>query len=66
MNAITLNSVYNKVAFNEKSAIVKENLHTKYILFTYNDINLNKKLPVMRQNLHICFVVIGRFECTVS
>ena len=26
----TLNSAYNEVAFNEKSAITKENLRTKY------------------------------------
>ena len=49
---ITLNSPYNKVTFNEKSAITKENLHTKYTPFTYNDIDLNKKPPVTKQNLH--------------
>ena len=31
----TLNSTYNEVAFNEKLAIMKENLHTKYTPFTY-------------------------------
>ena len=38
----TLNSTYNKVTFNEKLAIMKENLHTKYTLFTYNDVALNE------------------------
>ena len=51
----TLNAAYNEVAFNEKSAIIKENLHTKYTPFTYNDVVLNKKLPIMKQNLHIFF-----------
>ena len=46
----TLNSAYNEVAFNEKSAIKKENIHTKYTSFTYNDITLNKKPPIMKQN----------------
>ena len=32
----TLNSAYNKVAFNENSVITKENFHTKY---TYSPIN---------------------------
>ena len=59
----TLNSAYNEVAFNEKSAIMKENLHTKYTPFTYNDVALNEKLPIMKQNLCIFFFVIGRVEC---
>ena len=33
-NLYTLNSAYNKVAFNKKLAIMKENLHTKYTPFT--------------------------------
>ena len=52
---ITLNSAYNEVAFNEKSAIMKENLCTKYTLFTYNDVTLNEKPPITKQNLHIFF-----------
>ena len=55
MSSITLNSVYNEVAFNEKSAITKENLHTKYFPFTYKYITLNKKQPVMKENLCIFF-----------
>ena len=51
----TLNSIYNKVTFNEKSAIMKENLCTKYFQFTYNDIALNKKPPIKKENLHIFF-----------
>ena len=51
----TLNSAYNEVAFNEKSAITKENLRTKYTPFTYNDIALIDKLPIMKQNLCIFF-----------
>ena len=51
----TLNSAYNEVAFNEKLAIMKENLHTKYTPFTYNDIFLNEKPPIMKQNLHVLF-----------
>ena len=62
----TLNSAYKEVAFNEKSTIMKENLHTKYTPFTYNDIALVKKLSKMKQNLHIFFFVIGRVECTTS
>ena len=61
----TLNSAYNKVAFNEKLAIMKENLHIKYTPFTYNDIALNEKLPIMKQNLCIFFLVIGGVECTM-
>ena len=49
---ITLNSTYNKVAFNKKLAITKENLHTKYTPFTYNDVTLNEKLSITKQNLH--------------
>ena len=60
----TLNSTYNEVTFNEKLAITKKNLHTKYTAFTYNDITLNKKPPIMKQNLHIFFFIIGRVECT--
>ena len=59
----TLNSTYNKVTFNEKSAVMRENLHTKYTQFTYNDVALNEKLPIMKQNLCI-FFVIGGVECT--
>ena len=59
----TLNSAYNKVAFNEKSPIMKETLVTKYTPFTYKYITLNEKLPIMMQNLHIFFFVIGRVEC---
>ena len=51
---ITLNSTYNKVAFNEKSAIMKENLHTKYTPFTYKYVALNKKPPIMKQNHCTC------------
>ena len=51
----TLNSTYNKVVFNEKSAITKENIHTKYTLFTYKYIALNEKPPIMKQDLHIFF-----------
>ena len=49
----TFNPTYNKVAFNEKSAIMKENLHKKYTPFTYNNVTLNEKLPIIKQNLHI-------------
>ena len=59
---ITLNSAYNEVTFNKKLAIMKENLPTKYTLFTYDDVALNKKPPIMKQNLHI-FFVIGRVAC---
>ena len=51
----TLNSTYNKVALNEKSAITKENLCTKYFPFTYNDIALDAKLPITKENLCIFF-----------
>ena len=47
----TLNSAYNEVTFNKKSAITKENLHTKHFPFTYNDVTLNKKPPIMKENL---------------
>ena len=53
----TLNSAYNEVAFNEKSVIMKENLHTNYTSFTYNDIALNEKPPIMKQNLCIFFLL---------
>ena len=58
----TLNSTYNKVTFNQKLAIIKENLHTKYTPFTYNDITLYENPSIMKQNLHI-FFVIGRVGC---
>ena len=51
----TLNSFYNEVVFNEKLAITKENLHTKYTPFTYNDVALNEKPPIMKENLCIFF-----------
>ena len=60
----TLNSAYNEVAFNEKSAITKENLCTKYTPFTYKYIILNKKLPITKQNLCIIFFIIDRVECS--
>ena len=47
----------------KKSAIMKENFHTKYTPFTYNDVALNEKLPIMKQNLCIFFFVIGGVEC---
>ena len=59
----TLNSIYNEVAFNKKSAITKENLCTKYLPFTYKYIALNKKPPITRENLRIFFFVIGGVEC---
>ena len=62
----TLNSAYNKVTFNEKSPITKENLCTKYTPFTYKYIILNEKLPIMKQNLRIFFFIIGGVECTTS
>ena len=40
---LTLNSIYNEVTFNEKSAITKEKLCTKYFPFTYKYVALNKK-----------------------
>ena len=62
----TLNSVYNEVAFNEKSAITKENLCTKYFPFTYNDVTLKEKLPVMKENFCILFFITGRVECKIQ
>ena len=53
----TLNSAYNEVALNKKSAIMKENIHTKYTPFTYNDLALNEKPPITKQNLHIFFLL---------
>ena len=50
----TLNSTYNEVAFNQNSAIMKENLCTKY---SHNDIALNEKLPITKQNFHIFFLL---------
>ena len=57
-NLRTLNSAYNEVAFNEKSAITKENLCTKYTPFTYKYIVLNENPPITKQNL-----VIDGVEC---
>ena len=57
----TLNSTLSEVAFNEKSAVMKENLRTKYFSFTYNDVTLNEKLPITKENLHIFF--FGGVEC---
>ena len=51
----TLNSTYKEVTFNEKSAIMKENLCIKYFPFTYNDVALNEKPPIMKENLCIFF-----------
>ena len=62
----TLNSTCNEVAFNEKSAITKENLCTKYFPLTYKYVILNEKLPITKQNLHIFFFVIGGVECGVA
>ena len=59
----TLNSAYNEVAFNEKSAITKENVCTKYTTNTYKYIANNEKPPIMKQNLRIFFFVIGGVEC---
>ena len=59
----TLNSAYNEVAFNEKLAITKENLCTKYTPFIYKYITLNEKPPITKQNLCIYFFIIGRVEC---
>ena len=61
----TLNSAYNEVTFNEKLAIMKENLCTKYFPFTYNDITLTEKLPITKENLCIFFFIIGRVESTL-
>ena len=58
MYIITLNSTYNKVTFNEKLPIMKENLCTKYTPFTYKYFVLNKKLPIMKQNLCIFFFLL--------
>ena len=62
----TLNSTYNEVAFNEKSAITKENLRTKYFPFTFNDVALYEKLPITKENIHIFCFIIGRVECTYN
>ena len=59
----TLNSTYNEVTFNKKSAIMKENLCTRCTPFTYKYTALNKKPPIAKQNLCIFFFVIGRVEC---
>ena len=55
LDKITLNSTYNEVAFNKKSAIMKENLCTKYTPFTYKYIVLNENPPITKQNLYIFF-----------
>ena len=60
----TLNSTYNEVALNKKSAITMENLCIKCTPFTYKYVTLNKKPPIMKQNLHIFFFVIGGVEYT--
>ena len=66
MGFSTLNSAYNKVAFNEKSPITKENLHTKYTSFTYNYVALNEKPPIMKQNLLIFFSLYAELSvCAV-
>ena len=51
----TLNSIYNKVTFNDKSTITKEKLCTKHFPFTYKYSALNEKLPITKENLHIFF-----------
>ena len=53
----TLNSTYNEVIFNKKSAIMKENVCTKYTTYTYKYVALNEKLPITKQNLHIFFLL---------
>ena len=55
INDSALNSAYNEVTFNEKLAITKENLCTKYFPFTDNNVILNEKPPIMKENLHILF-----------
>ena len=62
-SACTLNSAYNKVAFNEKLAITKETSAPNIPPLTYNYITLNEKLPITKQNLCIFFFIIGRVEC---
>ena len=59
---MTLNSVCNEVTFNEKLAIMKENLYVKYFPFTYKYVTLNEKLPKTKENLHIFYFVIGGVE----
>ena len=54
-HSTTLNSIYNKVTFNKKSAIMKENLCTKYFPFTYKYVTFNEKPPIMKENLHTFF-----------
>ena len=39
----------------EVRELTKENLHTKYFLFTYNDVTLKEKPPIMKENLCILF-----------
>ena len=69
---VTLNSVYNEVAFTEKSAITKENLCTKYLPLAYNTLNCTyneKKYAEVFLRYSRFFVigdfVIGRVECTL-
>ena len=62
----TPNCTYKEVTFNEKSAIMKDNLHTKYTPFTYNDVSLNEKPPITKQNLPIFIFIIGRIERILS
>ena len=49
INAHTLNSVYNEVAFKEKSAITKENLCTKYSHLPINTCPLAKSCLLQRK-----------------
>ena len=55
MVGCTLNSAYNEVAFNEKSAITKENLCTKYFHSPIMTLPLTKSHLLMKENLHIFF-----------
>ena len=63
----TLNSAYNEVAFNEKSPITKENIHTKYTSFTYIYVVLNEKPPITSKISAYFFFfifIIGGIECS--
>ena len=51
----TLNSAYNEVAFNEKSAITKENLHTKYTYSHISTSSLMKAAYNEAKSPHIFF-----------
>ena len=53
----TLNSTYYEVTFNEKLAITKENVCTKYTTYTYKYVTINEKPPIMKQNLCILFLL---------